>query len=350
MKIGDQIETVLRSKRDDDYQTYRHHLWTFVSKFTTKLTDSQLRKYYRTFVKKRDEESLTSSHTQKPSSYQQQKPNQYSQSNTKNRQTEQDETYRKAGWGSSSQSTNTNTNINSNSNNTNNSRNTKDSRLTHSSTMPLTKSSRSDQLNNTIGSTNTGTTSDHDTHHHHPFDRNRHPTGGNNNNRRSYHDSTGDSSSDYRSNYHRDRDRDKYEFSLFYLYLSMKFFIFSNSARGPRRYDSMPTRYDQSSYNNRSSFQSNFSQPPPPYDEARSSSSSNRSGGNNNNNKNRSSQNAPPPPPPPPPSTSLLPPPPPPPPLAGPELFQSIYLQYYDMYMQQANGLSSSQSSATNSM
>jgi len=106
----------------------------------------------------------------------------------------------------------------------------------------------------------------------------------------------------------------------------------------------MPSRYDQSSYNNRSSFQSNFSQPPPPYDETRSS---NRSSGNNKNN-NRSTQNAAPPPPLPPPS--LAPPPPPPPPLSGPELFQSIYLQYYDMYMQQATGLSSSQSSATNSM
>jgi len=65
--------------------------------------------------------------------------------------------------------------------------------------MPLSKSSRSEQLNNTIGSTNTGTISD--------YDRNRHHTSGNNNNRRSYHDSTGDSSSDYRSSYHRDRDK-----------------------------------------------------------------------------------------------------------------------------------------------
>ncbi|CAF4765294.1 unnamed protein product, partial [Rotaria sp. Silwood1] len=324
LTIGDQIETVLKTKSVDDYQTYRHHLWTFVSKFTTKLTDSQLRKYYRTFIKKRNEEGSTSNQTQKPSHHQQQQYNQYSQSNTKNHQTEQDEQYRKAGWGSSSQSNNTNNRI------------PKDSRLKHSSTMPLSKSSRSEQLNNTIGSTNTGTTSDYDTHHHyhhhhpHQFDRNRHQTSGNNN-RRPYHESTGDLSSDYRSNYHRDRDRD------------------SNSSRGPRRYDSMPSRFDQSSYNNRSSYQSNFSQPPPPYDESRSSSSStNRSGGNNNMNNNRSSQNAPPPPPPPPPP--LL-PPPPPPPLSTPELFQSIYLQYYDMYMQQATGLSSSsQSSTTNSI
>ncbi|CAF4565346.1 unnamed protein product, partial [Rotaria magnacalcarata] len=74
--------------------------------------------------------------------------------NTKNRQTEQDETYRKAGWGSSSQSTNNN-------------RNVKDTRLKHATAMPLTKSSRSEQVNNTIGSTNTGTTSDYDSHHHH---------------------------------------------------------------------------------------------------------------------------------------------------------------------------------------
>lgn len=108
----------------------------------------------------------------------------------------------------------------------------------------------------------------------------------------------------------------------------------------------MPSRYDQSSYNNRSSFPSNFSQPPPPFDDARSSSS-NRSSGNNKN-INRSSQNAGPPPPPPPPPPIA--PPPPPPPVSGPDLFQSIYLQYYDMYMQQATGLSSSQSSTTNSM
>ena len=63
-----------------------------------------------------------------------------------------------------------------------------------------------------------------------------------------------------------------------------------------------------------------------------------------NNRSSSSSQNAPPPPPPP------LVPPPPPPPVSGPELFQSIYLQYYDMYMQQATGLSSSQPSTTNSM
>ncbi|CAF0946058.1 unnamed protein product [Adineta steineri] len=337
LKIGDQIETVLNTKTNDDYQTYRHHLWTFVSKFTTKLTDSQLRKNYRTFVKKRSEESLSSSHTQKPSQHQQsQQHNQYNQSNIKNRQSEQDETYRKAGWGSSSQSNNS---TSSTTNKNNNNRDIKDSRLKHASTMPLTKSSRSEQLNNTIGSTNTGTTSDYDTHHHHQFDRNRHHSSGNNNNnnnnnnttRRSYHDPTGDTSSEYRSNYHRDRDRDRD----------------NNASRGPRRYDSVPSRYDQSSYNNRSSFQSNFSQPPPPFDDTRSSSSSNRSGGNNtNNNKNRSSQNAPPPPPPPQP---LL-PPPLPPSIAGPELFQSIYLQYYDMYMQQATGLSSSQSSTTNSI
>ncbi|CAF3557042.1 unnamed protein product, partial [Rotaria sordida] len=327
LTIGDQIETVLKTKTNDDCQTYRHHLWTFVSKFTTKLTDSQLRKYYRIFTKKRDEESLTSNQTQKSSYHhqqQQQQYNQYSQSNTKNRQAEQDETYRKAGWGSSPQS--------------NNNRNTKDSRLKHSLTMPLSKSTRSEQLNNTIGSTNTGTTSDYDTHHyhhHHQFDRNRHYTSGNNNNRRPYHESAGDLSSDYRSNYHRDRDRDRDRDN--------------NSSRGPRRYDSMPSRYDQSSYNNRSSYQSNFSQPPPPYDESRSSSSSNRSGGNNNMNNNRSSQNPPPPLPPPP--SLLPPPPPPPPPLSTPELFQSIYLQYYDMYMQQATGLSSSsQSSTTNSI
>jgi chromodomain-helicase-DNA-binding protein 1 len=190
LKIGDQIEFVLKTKTDNDYQTYRHHLWTFVSKFTTKLTDSQLRKYYRTFVKKRNEDNLISSHTQKPSNSQQQhqQHNQYSQSNIKNRQTEQDETYRKAGWGSSTQL-----------NHSINSRNIKDSRLKHAATMPLSKSSRSEQLNNTIGSTNTGTISD--------YDRNRHHTSGNNNNRRSYHDSTGDSSSDYRSSYHRDRDK-----------------------------------------------------------------------------------------------------------------------------------------------
>jgi len=72
--------------------------------------------------------------------------------------------------------------------------------------MPLSKSSRSEQLNNTIGSTNTGTTSDYDRNRHHPSGNNN-----NNINRRSYHDSTGDtsSSSDYRSSYHRDRDRDK---------------------------------------------------------------------------------------------------------------------------------------------
>ncbi|CAF5098782.1 unnamed protein product, partial [Rotaria magnacalcarata] len=154
LTIGDQIETVLKTKTDNDYQTYRHHLWTFVSKFTTKLTDSQLRKYYRTFVKKRSEESSSSSQTQKSSHHQHQQYNPYSQSNTKNRQTEQDETYRKAGWGSSSQSTNNN-------------RNVKDTRLKHATTMPLTKSSRSEQVNNTIGSTNTGTTSDYDSHHHH---------------------------------------------------------------------------------------------------------------------------------------------------------------------------------------
>jgi len=125
------------------------------------------------------------------------------------------------------------------------------------------------------------------------------------------------------------------------------FYLFSNSSRAPRRYDSMPSRYEQSSYNNRSSFQSNFSQPPPPFDETRLS---NRSSGNNKN-TNRSSQNTglQPPPPPPPPPPPLV-PPPPPPPISGPELFQSIYLQYYDMYMQQATGLSSSQSSTTNSM
>ena len=99
------------------------------------------------------EESSSSIHTQKSSQYQHQQSNQYSQSNTKNRQTEQDETYRKAGWGSSSQS---------NSPNTSNNKNLKDSRLKHSSSMPLTKSSRSEQVNNTIGSTNTGTTSDYD--------------------------------------------------------------------------------------------------------------------------------------------------------------------------------------------
>ena len=193
LKIGDQIEYVLKSKSDDDYQTYRHHLWTFVSKFTTKLSDSQLRKFYRTFVKKRSEQDSTSSHAQKSSHpSQSQQHNQYSQSSTKNRQTEQDETYRKAGWGSSSQSSNT---INSNQ------RNAKDSRLKHASTMPLTKSSRSEQSNSTIGSTNTGTTSD--------YDRNRHHTSGSNNNRRSYHDSTGDSSSDYRGSYHRERERER---------------------------------------------------------------------------------------------------------------------------------------------
>lgn len=121
-----------------------------------------------------------------------------------------------------------------------------------------------------------------------------------------------------------------------------------SSSRGPRRHDSMPSRYDQSSYNNRSSFQSNFSQPPPPYDESRSS---NRSGGNNNN-KTRPSQNAPQPPsapPPVPPPPPIV--PPPPPTVPGNELFQSIYLQYYDMYMQQATGLSSSsQPSTANSM
>jgi hypothetical protein len=74
--------------------------------------------------------------------------------------------------------------------------------------MPLTKSSRSEQINNTIGSTNTGTTADYDTHHQ-QFDRNRHHNTSGNTNRRSYHDSTADTSSDYRTNYHRDRDRDK---------------------------------------------------------------------------------------------------------------------------------------------
>ena len=126
--------------------------------------------------------------------------------------------------------------------------------------------------------------------------------------------------------------------------LSKKFF-FSNS-RGPRRYDSKPSRYDHPSRHNRSLFQSNFSQPPPSLDESRSSLSlSNRPGGNNNSN-NYSSKNAPPPLPPPP---APL-PPPPPTTLPESELFQSMYLQYYNMYMQQATGLSSSQSSTTNSM
>ena len=190
LKIGDQIELVLKKKTDNDYYSYRHHLWTFVSKFTTKLTDNQLRKYYRTFSKKRDEDISTSNYTQKSSSSSsQQHTNSYSQSNTKHRQSEQDETYRKAGWGSSSLSSSSSQ------------LNHKDPRLKHSSTMPVTKFSRSEQLNNTIGSTNTGTTSE--------YDRNRHHTSGQNQNRRSYHDSTGDSSSDYRSNYNRDRDRDK---------------------------------------------------------------------------------------------------------------------------------------------
>ena len=302
LKIGDQIDDVLKEKTDDDYQTYRHHLWTFVSKFTTKLTDSQLRKNYRTFARKRSEDNQSTA-SQPPRSSQSSNPshsqsNNSSQSNpSKTRQSEQDETYRKAGWDSSSQS---------NTSNTMNNRNNKDSRLKHSSTMPLTKSSRSDHSNSTIGSTNTGTTSD--------YDRSRHHSSGNNPNRRSYHDSSGDSSTDYRSNYHRERDRERE----------------SNSFRGPRRYDSMPSRYEQSSYNNRSSYASNFSQPPPPYDETRSSS--NRLTGNNKN-TNRSSQNstAPLPPTAPPP-----PPPPPPPPLPLPDLYQSMYLHYYDMYMQQA--------------
>lgn len=105
--------------------------------------------------------------------------------------------------------------------------------------------------------------------------------------------------------------------------------FFSDSFRGPRRYDSMPSRYEQPSYNNRSSFQSNFSQPPPPFDEARSS---NRSTGNNKN-ANRSSQNSIAPPPPP---SAAPPQPPPPPPIPMPDIYQSMYRQYYDMYMQQA--------------
>jgi SNF2 family DNA or RNA helicase len=69
LKIGDQIEYVLKTKKDDDYHTYRYHLWTFVSKFTTKLTDSQLKKYYRTFTKKRDEDTnLISNHSSQKSS------------------------------------------------------------------------------------------------------------------------------------------------------------------------------------------------------------------------------------------------------------------------------------------
>ena len=206
LKIGDQIEYVLKSKNDDDYQTYRQHLWNFVSKFTTNLNDKDLRKSYRNLVRKRDEENSHSNHhAQKSSQFhssssssatttttQQHHHHSYSQSNAKSRQSEQDETYRKAGWGSSSSSQSSSTNLNS----TN--RNMKDSRLKHTSSMPLTKSSRFDQPNSTIGSTNTGTTFD--------YDRNRHHT---TNNRRSYHDSTGDSSSDYRSSYHRDRDRDR---------------------------------------------------------------------------------------------------------------------------------------------
>ena len=198
LQIGDQIEHVLKTKTDDDYQTYRHHLWNFVSKFTTKLTDSQLRKSYRTSVRKRDEDNMTSNHSQRSSQSHShsQHHHSYSPVSTKNSQTEQNETYRKAGWGSSSsQSSSSNTNTNN--------RNSKDPRLKHTSSMPLSKSSRSEQLTNTIGSTNTGTTSD--------YDRNRHHTSGNSNstnNRRSYHDSAGDSS-EYRSSYHRDRDRDK---------------------------------------------------------------------------------------------------------------------------------------------
>ena len=196
LKIGDQIEDVLKNKNDDDYQTYRHHLWTFVSKFTTKLTDSQLRKYYRTFARKRSEDShSTSSQAQKSSQSSQpshSQSNQYNQSSTtKTRQSEQDETYRKAGWDSSSSQSSSSNNLNN--------RNNKDSRLKHASTMPVTKSSRSDHSNSTIGSTNTGTTSD--------YDRNRYHSSGTNQNRRSYHDSAGDSTSDYRTNYHRDRDR-----------------------------------------------------------------------------------------------------------------------------------------------
>lgn len=124
--------------------------------------------------------------------------------------------------------------------------------------------------------------------------------------------------------------------------------IFSNSSRGPRRYDSMPARYDHGSFNNRQSYSSNFSRPPVPYEDSRSSST--RSSGNTNPRpgQNISSGAAPPQPPPLPPP---LIPPPPPPALGGAELFQSVYRQYYDMYMQQATALSSSsQTSATNSM
>ena len=203
LTIGDQIETVLKTKTSDDYQLYRHHLWIFVSKFTTKLTDSQLRKNYRIFVKKRNEEKSASDAIQKSSQYQYQRYHQYSQLNVKTRPTEQDETYRKAGWDSSSQP--------------NNNRNTRNFHLKYASTMPLSKSSRSDHSDITVDSTNTGTASDYNTpyhhHHHHyhhrQFDRNRSYTSGNHN-RRSYHDSTGDYSSQYRNTYH--RDRDKYEF------------------------------------------------------------------------------------------------------------------------------------------
>ena len=148
---------------------------------------------YRQLSKKRQEERSTTATASKrtPSvTY----PS-YSESSSKVRQSDQDESYRKAGWGSSSQSPNSST-----------SRNTKDSRLKHYATMPPSRSSRTEPHFNPIGSTNTGTTNDYGSHHH--YDRHRHYSGsGNNNQRRSYHDSMNESPSDYRSHYNRDRDR-----------------------------------------------------------------------------------------------------------------------------------------------
>lgn len=123
------------------------------------------------------------------------------------------------------------------------------------------------------------------------------------------------------------------------------YFHFSSSSRGPRRYDSMPARHENSSYNNRSSFPSNFSRPPPPFDESRSST--NRSSGPLTSNP-RPSQNA---------STSDSTQPPfynnrmPLSGMTGSDAYQSMYPTFLNnMYMQQAPGLSSTQNSTTNSM
>ncbi|CAF0823138.1 unnamed protein product [Didymodactylos carnosus] len=182
LKIGDQIQLALKQQHNEkEYHKHRQNLWTFVSKFTSKLTADDLRKRYRTALTKREEnpppKTVPASTTTSATGLSTTISTTTSKLNlTKNsvnnnlRSVKQNETYRRAGWCSKQElsSTCSPSTASSSSQSLRVSRtkmysnnHSKDPRLKHtvSAPLPLPPSlAHTSSMQTIIGSTNAGTT------------------------------------------------------------------------------------------------------------------------------------------------------------------------------------------------